>query len=77
MTPITIQNYTANLWGRKIKTVYQVRRDYGREFIEIADRLHLTIEKEMVSFKEVPEAMIRLKKGKIKGMVQVIDFGME
>ncbi|AGB04570.1 Zn-dependent alcohol dehydrogenase [Aciduliprofundum sp. MAR08-339] len=74
MSPITIQNYTANLWGRKIKTIYQVRRDYGREFIEIANRLGLTIEKEMVKFEEVPEAMIRLKKGEINGMVQVIRF---
>lgn len=74
MTPITIQNYTANLWGRKIKTVYQVRRDYGEEFLKIAEKLNLTIEKELVKFEEVPSAMLRLKKGKIKGMVQVIDF---
>jgi len=74
MTPITIQNYTANLWGRKIKTVYQVRRDYGREFLKVAEKLNLTIEKEFVKFEKVPRAMLRLKKGKIEGMVQVIDF---
>ncbi len=75
MSPITIQNYTANLWGRTIKTIYQVRRDYGREFLKIADRLKLGIEKEMVKFSEVPEAMLRLKRGEIKGMVQVIEIG--
>lgn len=74
MTPITIENYTQNLWGRKIKTIYQVRRDYGREFLEIANRLKIGIEKEIVRFDEVPEAMVRLKKGEIKGMVQVIEF---
>ncbi len=75
MTPITINNYTANLWGRTIKTIYQVRRDYGNEFIKIADKLHLTIEKEIVDFEEVPDAMLRLKKGEINGMVQVIKIG--
>ncbi len=75
MSPIVIENYTANLWGRKIKTVYQVRRDYGREFLEIANRLELGIEKEIIRFEEVPEAMIRLKRGEIRGMVQVIKIG--
>ena len=74
MSPIVINNYTANLWGRTIKTIYQVRRDYGNEFLQLADRLHLTIEKEMVEFHEVPDAMLRLKKGEIKGMVQVIEI---
>ena len=74
MSPITISNYTANLWGRTIKTIYQVRRDYGNEFLEYANKLRLTIEKEMVRFEEVPEAMIRLKKGEINGMVQVIEI---
>jgi len=72
MSPITISNYTANLWGRKIKTIYQVRRDYGNEFIQLADKLNLTIEKEVVKFEDVPNAMLRLKRGEIDGMVQVI-----
>jgi len=74
MSTITISNYTANLWGRKIKTIYQVRRDYGLEFLNIANRLNIGIEKEMVKFEEVPEAMLRLKSGNIKGMVQVIEM---
>ncbi len=74
MSPITISNYTANLWGRKIKTIYQVRRDYGNEFLEYANRLNMTIEKEIVKFEEVPDAMLRLKNGEINGMVQVIEF---
>ncbi len=76
MSPITIGNYTANLWGRKVKTIYQVRRDYGNEFLSIADALNIGIEKEIVRFDEVPEAMLRLKRGKMHGMVQVIDFGL-
>ncbi len=74
MSPIYIENYTANLWGRTVKTIYQVRRDYGAEFIKLADKLNLDIEKEIVSFEDVPNAMVRLKQGKIKGMVQVIKF---
>ncbi len=74
MSPITIGNYTANLWGRTIRTIYQVRRDYAREFLEIADRLNLDIEKEIVRFEDVPGAMLRLKKGEVRGMVQVIEF---
>ncbi len=77
MSPITIGNYTANLWGRKIKTIYQVRRDYGVEFLQIADKLGIGIEKEIVEFSEVPDAMVRLKRGSIQGMVQVIDFELE
>jgi propanol-preferring alcohol dehydrogenase len=77
MSPIIINNYTMNLWGRKIKTIYQVRRDYGNEFLEIANKLKLSIEKEVVKFSELPEAMIRLKRGEINGMVQVIDYGLE
>jgi propanol-preferring alcohol dehydrogenase len=42
--------------------------------LEYANKLHLTIEKEIVPFNEVPNAMIRLKKGDIKGMVQVIEI---
>ncbi len=74
MSTITIKNYTANLWGRKIKTVYQVRRDYGEEFLKIANRLNLSIEKEIIRFEDVPDAMVRLKHGKIDGMVQVISI---
>jgi len=74
MSPITISNYTLNLWGRKIKTIYQVRRDYGVEFLNVANRLNIDIEKEIVTLEDVPEAMIRLKRGEINGMVQVIDF---
>jgi len=75
MSPIVVENYTSNLWGRTIRTIYQVRRDYGKEFIKIADRLKLGIEKETVRFDEVPEAMKRLKRGEIDGMVQVIEIG--
>ena len=74
MSPITISNYTLNLWGRKIKTIYQVRRDYGVEFLNVANRLNIDIEKEIVTLEDVPEAMIRLKRGEINGMAQVIDF---
>ena len=69
MTPIEIRDYTANLWGKNIKTLYQVRRDYGREFLEIANRLNLTIEKEIIPFEEIQEAMAKMKKGKINGLV--------
>ncbi|MEB3757116.1 MAG: zinc-binding alcohol dehydrogenase family protein [Desulfurococcales archaeon] len=71
MTPIEIRDYTANLWGKNIKTLYQVRRDYGREFLEIANRLNLTIEKEIIPFEEIQEAMAKMKKGKISGLVAV------
>jgi propanol-preferring alcohol dehydrogenase len=71
MTPIEIKDYTKNLWGKKIKTLYQVRRDYGREFLEIANKLNLTIDKEIVEFEEIQDTMIRMKHGEIKGLVAV------
>ncbi len=74
MSPVVIQNYTANLWGRKIKTIYQVRRDYGIEFLRVAEKLNIRIPMEMVKFEELPDALERLKVGKINGMVQVIEL---
>jgi len=69
---IEIKDYTNNLWGKRIETVYQVRRDYGREFLEIAKEIKLDIEKEIVEFKDLQNALKRMKTGNIKGMVQVL-----
>ena len=69
---IEIKNYTKNLWGRRIETVYQVRRDYGREFLKIAREVKLDIEKEIVEFEDLQNALKRMKAGNIRGMVQVL-----
>ncbi len=71
MTPLTITNYRDNLWGKRIITLYQVRRDYSREFIRIASKLKPQIDKEIVQFHQIQDALKRMKKGELKGLVAV------
>ncbi len=72
MSKIEIKNYTNNLWGRSIKTLYQVRRDYGREFLKIANEMNLTIPKKIFQFEELQQAMIMLKKGEMEELNGVL-----
>ncbi len=76
MSPIHIENYTGNLWGKRIKTLYQVRRDYGEEFLKIANKINLTIDKKIVDFEEIQDEMISMKKGETKSMVSVAKIGI-
>ncbi len=71
-SPMQINDYSSNMWGRRIETLYQVRRDYAREFIEIAKKLRLDIPKEIVEFNDLNDALKRLKMGEIGGLVQVL-----
>lgn len=72
MSKIEIENYSKNLWGRTIKSLYQVRRDYGKEFLKIANEAQLTIDKRIFEFTELQDAMILLRKGEIKEMNAVL-----
>jgi len=73
MSVISIDNYTKNLWGRRIKTLYQVRRDYGKEFIEIAGKTGITIPKRIYKFEELQDAMIAMKNGRLKELNAVLE----
>ncbi len=63
-SPITIEKYSDNLWGRSINTLYNLNRDDAREFFSMVEKLDLDIPTAEVPFEELQDAMIRVKQGK-------------
>jgi propanol-preferring alcohol dehydrogenase len=64
-SPITIENYSANLWGCDIRTLYNLRRSDAEEFFDIADQLNLMMGTRVFSFGELQEALILVKQGRL------------
>lgn len=60
-SPIAIEHYSENLWGRTIKTLYQLRRSDAEEFIEMANHLDLHLGVSLFQFEELDEALILAK----------------
>ena len=73
-TPIVINNYE-NLWGKNIKTVYNVRRNTSLKMIELAKKIDFSIEKRMFDFEELQDAMIMNRKGEVKELTSVLKIG--
>jgi propanol-preferring alcohol dehydrogenase len=68
MSPIAIKDYTNLLWmERSIKSVANVTRADGTEFLKIADELKLKSRIELLNFDKIPEAIIKVSKGEIDG----------
>jgi len=65
-SPIGIENYSGNLWGRDIKTLYQLRRSDAQEFLSLVNRLQLKLGVSVYDFQELDEALIHTKQGKLK-----------
>ena len=63
-TPIAIRNYS-NLWGRRIKTIYNVNRKSAYGIIQFAKKVDLSIEKEIIKFEDIQDYMIIARKGGI------------
>ncbi|MCD6474203.1 MAG: alcohol dehydrogenase catalytic domain-containing protein [Thermoplasmata archaeon] len=74
MSKIEIKDYTKNLWGRSIKTLYQVRRDYGNEFLRMVNEMNLTIPKRIFKFEELQDAMKIMKRGEFKELNAVLEI---
>jgi len=72
-SPITIENYSQNLWGRDIRTLYNLKRSDAEEFIEIVDRLDLSMATSVFSFEEVQDALILARQGKLEQPNAVIN----
>ena len=62
---IHIGNYSQNLWGRTIKTLYQVKPSDAQEFIDINRGLEMKAGTTQFPFEELPQALIRVKHGEI------------
>jgi propanol-preferring alcohol dehydrogenase len=72
-SPITIEHYSENLWGRTIKTLYQLNRSAAEEFIEMVNDLDLNLGIQLFPFEELDEAIILAKQGKLEQPNAVIE----
>jgi propanol-preferring alcohol dehydrogenase len=63
-SPIVINNYSENLWGHSIKSLYHVKRDDAEEFFSMVENLNLNINTTLFPFEELQDALILVKQGK-------------
>jgi propanol-preferring alcohol dehydrogenase len=64
-TTIKIEDYSTNLWGRSIQTLYQLKRSDGDRFIGMANELTLNPAVAIFPFEELDNALILVKNGKL------------
>jgi len=72
MSPIEVLDYSANLWGRDIRTLYNVNRRDSSEFLRIAGDVDVSADVETFPFEDLPKAMIRLKRGHLRAANAVL-----
>jgi propanol-preferring alcohol dehydrogenase len=76
-SPIRIENYSENLWGRDIRTLYNLNRSDAEEFFEIVGRLALEMGTSLFPFEELPDVLIRARQGKLEqpnAVIKVSDW---
>jgi propanol-preferring alcohol dehydrogenase len=71
---ITIERYSANLWGRTIKTLYQLKRADALEFVEMVNDLDLRPGVSLFHFEELDEALILAKQNRLEQPNAVIEI---
>jgi hypothetical protein len=75
-SPIRIEKYSENLWGRDIRTLYNLTRADAEEFSEIIDQLELKVGVSLFPFEELQDALILAEQGKLRqpnAVIQVAD----
>jgi len=65
MSTIEIRDYSSHLWGRDIRTLYNVNRRDNAEFLGLAREIDLALGVEVVPFEELPAAMLRVRQGQL------------
>jgi propanol-preferring alcohol dehydrogenase len=73
---IVVDNYSQNLWGRDIRTLYNLKRADAEEFIEMVDSLELSVGTSVFPFEEVQDALMLAKQGKLEqpnAVIRVVD----
>jgi propanol-preferring alcohol dehydrogenase len=73
---IIIDDYSQNLWGRDIRTLYNLKKADAEEFIAIVDRLELKVGTSVFPFEELQDALILAKQGKLEqpnAVIRVVD----
>jgi propanol-preferring alcohol dehydrogenase len=63
-SPIVINNYSENLWGHSIKSLYHVKRDDAEELFNTVGSLNLNINISQFLFEELQDVLILVKQGK-------------
>lgn len=67
MSPIEIKDYN-HLWMEHlVKSLANITREDGREFLEIVTKAGIRTEVEVFPFNELPEVLILAKGGRVKG----------
>jgi len=65
MSLIRIEDYSTNLWGRDIRTLYNVNRRDAEEILQFAREIDLSLGTEVFPFEACQEGMIRVRRGEI------------
>jgi alcohol dehydrogenase, propanol-preferring len=65
MSPIAIDNYSQNLWGRSIKTLYHLKRSDAEGFLKIIRGLDTDMGATLFPFESLPKALILVKHGRL------------
>jgi propanol-preferring alcohol dehydrogenase len=63
-TPINVDNYSENLWGRSIKTLYNINGGEAKEFFNMVEDLDLNLGTTLFPFEELQDALILVRQGK-------------
>lgn len=72
MSRIEILDYSTNLWGRDIRTLYNVNQADSRDFLRIAGEVDMAVGVETYRFEDLPEAMMRLERGELRAANAVL-----
>ncbi|MGD2121609.1 MAG: alcohol dehydrogenase catalytic domain-containing protein [Gemmatimonadota bacterium] len=72
MSPIEIQDYSTDFWGRDLRTLYNVNRREAHEFLGLASEVELGLGVDVFPFADVQEAMIRVREGQIRNSNAVV-----
>ena len=72
MSPIPEFDYDL-LWGeRVVRSVANLTRADGHEFLELAARMHVHTEVEQFALEDANEALVRLKSGALRGAAVLV-----
>jgi propanol-preferring alcohol dehydrogenase len=68
-----IERYSENLWGRDIRTLYNLKRSDAEEFFAIVDRLDLEVGVSLFPFEELQDTLILARRGELEQPNAVIE----
>jgi propanol-preferring alcohol dehydrogenase len=66
MSTLEVKDYSNNLWGRDIRTLYNVNRSDSEELLRLARRIDMSAGVEVFPLEACQDAMIRLRQGEIQ-----------